>query len=341
MRKYGEDSFLWEIVLTLEDKQKGLLSCMEKFFIREFHTYIKDPKYNGGYNETEGGEGIRRAMPESQKKSISQSSRGKPRIAESQIRCDTLSLLHVIKARSRISGEVVFFKTRKEAMSFFAVDPSAFKYRIDGTPHYTNRRTKEIPHDWELGYASLREKCTLFGVAFDGRPDNNSSFYGWENETILSKKDMTDDKKQIIYTSEVRKRMSESHKGQAPGNKGKHYKIRDTSNYKGGQNKGVPRTDAQKEVDRVVKLTKYLERAQPCIKCTNREANNIQYFVSTNEVAVRLVKLTGAMTTVQHILDDPLWVSSKPNSKSWQVLKDWKIEYCPQAELLDARPELK
>jgi hypothetical protein len=32
---------------------------------------------------------------------------------------------------------------------------------------------------------------------------------------------------------------------------------------------------------------------------------------------------------------------AKLKSKAWQLLKDWKIEYCSQSELLEHREELK
>jgi group I intron endonuclease len=128
------------------------------------------------------------------------------------------------------------------------------------------------------------------------------------------------------HTDESKQKMSESKKGRP------------------ATNLGVPRTDEMKARDRIIALKRYLNRGQPCIKCSHLNSHNeveIHYFVSTNEVAIRLTGLTGAMTTVQHILDNPNWVSPKPKNKAWQTLKDWKIEYCPQSEFLEHHPELK
>ena len=54
MRKYGVDNFTFEIVEEVPEDQN--LNLREKYWIKFFHTYVKDPLCNG-YNLTEGGEG--------------------------------------------------------------------------------------------------------------------------------------------------------------------------------------------------------------------------------------------------------------------------------------------
>lgn len=54
MRKYGINNFTFEIVEEVPEDQN--LNLREKYWIKFFHTYVKDPLCNG-YNLTEGGEG--------------------------------------------------------------------------------------------------------------------------------------------------------------------------------------------------------------------------------------------------------------------------------------------
>ena len=50
IRKYGIDSFCWDIIYQSKDK-KHCLNEMESYFINEFNSF------NSGYNMTKGGEG--------------------------------------------------------------------------------------------------------------------------------------------------------------------------------------------------------------------------------------------------------------------------------------------
>jgi group I intron endonuclease len=160
---------------------------------------------------------------------------------------------------------------------------------------------------------------------------------------------MPEDQKQKIregWTDESRLAASERAKQQNHSGGWHHsdetkQKMSNAKKGKPATNKGIPRTKAQKELDRIIKLKTYLKRKRDCIKCTHRESSEIRYFVSANEAAIQLTGLTGAMTTVQKVINDPNWISPKPKSKAWQLLKDWKIEYCFQSELLEHRKELK
>jgi group I intron endonuclease len=272
MKKYGVSNFDFETILEIGTRDNHLLGIMEKFFIREFHTFSGDPEYKGGYNETWGGEGISRSMPETQKENISKGNCGKPHLS----------------MRGKPSGA------------------SGKKWSSES-----------------------REKLSksLRGHPSWARPA------GWHHSPNT-------------YSHEVRQRMSDAHKDLPPNIGWRHSdeakkKMSATKKGRPATNLGVPRTDEMKANDRIVKLKKYLKRGQNCIKCIHRESNEIHYFVSTNEAAIRLTGLTGAMSTVQHILDNPNWISTKPKSKAWQILKDWKIECCPQSKLFKHRPELK
>jgi group I intron endonuclease len=275
MRKYGLSNFNFEIVLEIGIPDNHLLCVMEKFFIQEFHTFSGDPDYCGGYNETWGGEGISRPMPESQKENIAKGNRGRARLS----------------MRGKPSGA------------------SGKKWSSES-----------------------REKLSR---SLRGHP-NWARPAGWHHSPDT-------------YSPEVRQRMSKAHKGQL-NKSGWHHtdeakqKMSESKKGRPATNLGILRTDAMKENDRIVALKHYLKRDRPCVKCSHFNSNNgieIRYFVSANEVAIQLTGLSGAMTTVQKMINDPKWVSPKPKSKAWQLLKDWKIEYCPQSELLEHREELK
>jgi group I intron endonuclease len=148
---------------------------------------------------------------------------------------------------------------------------------------------------------------------------------GWTEEARLMAAERARNQSKSIgwhHSEEAKKKMSECKKGIPAANK------------------GVPRTESQKDIDRLVKLKKYLERDKLCIKCIHLLLHDIKYFVSANEAAVQLTGMSGAMTIVQYLLTDPLWKSPKFKSKAWQILKNYKVEYCSQEELLDHRPEL-
>jgi group I intron endonuclease len=270
MRKYGIDNFNFEVILLLGEKDNHLLTVMEKYFIKQFHTFHGDPEWSGGYNETEGGEGISRPMPESQKQNISKALIGKKRLSMQRKPSGMKNKKHSELAKQLISNKLI-------GHSFWG---------HSGWKHNENDYNDEVRTKMSISHIGKRN-------------------YGWKP------------------TDEQREKMSKAKKG------------------KPAMNKGIPRTESQKEIDRIIKLKKYLERGKNCIKCTHKESNEIRYFVSTNEAATQLVNLSGAMSTVQHILDNPSWVSSKLKSKTWKILKDWKIEYCSQFELCQHRPELK
>jgi group I intron endonuclease len=148
------------------------------------------------------------------------------------------------------------------------------------------------------------------------------------------------------WTSEMRQAAAERARTQSKTTGWHHsdetkQKMSNAKKGKPATNKGIPRTKSQKELDRIIKLKTYLKKKRYCIKCTHRESSKIRYFVSANEAAIQLTGLAGAMTTVQKIINDPNWVSPKPRSKAWQLLRYWKIEYCSQFELLEHREELK
>ena len=86
VRKYGKDSFTWEVIYQSSD-QEYCLHIMEPFFIKEFNSFG-----NRGYNMTVGGDApmlgkkhsneskkkMSRPMSEEHKRKISEAHKGKP-----------------------------------------------------------------------------------------------------------------------------------------------------------------------------------------------------------------------------------------------------------------------
>jgi group I intron endonuclease len=335
IRKYGVDAFSWNIILQCDEYNNHLLCIMEKFFIKEYHTFFKDPEYVVGYNETPGGDGgaLYGKALENMKNSLKSRPTWNKGISwdestREKIREHRIGTHHSFETKEKIGNA---HRGRKRSPETGQRISKALK----GKPRFSMRGKPS----GMSGKTQSEEARRKISVANTGKHSNKR-----HPLTEVEK-----EKRRAAYTPEVRQRMSDSHKG-LPPNIGWHHsdaakkKMSEAKKGRPATNLGVPRTDEMKANDRIIALKRYLNRGQPCIKCSHLNSHNeveIHCFVSTNEVAIRLTGLTGAMTTVQHILDDPSWISPKPKSKAWQILKDWKIEYCSQFGLLDHRPELK
>lgn len=55
MNAYSPDNFSWEVLEYLPN-ELDILNEREKYWIKQYHSYYKDPEYLGGYNLTEGGQ---------------------------------------------------------------------------------------------------------------------------------------------------------------------------------------------------------------------------------------------------------------------------------------------
>ena len=72
IRKYGEDSFEWELICQSKDSYH-LLNEMEPYFIKEYNSFYLT---GHGYNMTWGGEGTRGPKTEEHKRKIQASNKG-------------------------------------------------------------------------------------------------------------------------------------------------------------------------------------------------------------------------------------------------------------------------
>jgi group I intron endonuclease len=149
------------------------------------------------------------------------------------------------------------------------------------------------------------------------------------------------EKHRARYTPEVREKMRQSHLGQVPGNKGKpmsaeaRKKMSDAKKGKPAPNLGVPRTDAQKQVDKEVALVRHLKKGNLCVKMIKVDGE-ILYFTSANECAVRL----GLSTTLSARITRRM--NGLPDTGGrHEIIKSSQFEYCSQQEFLNHRPELK
>jgi group I intron endonuclease len=331
IRFYGWEKFTFEKILILGENNSKILNCMERSFIQEFHTFYLDPEYKGGYNETPGGDGgalhgealnsmrenLMGRVPWNKNKPWSQETKEKMRLSHlgkllTSEQKEKIGQAHRGMKRPPETGLRISIALKGKPRPLQRGKPSGMAGKIQSEDarrkiSESNKGKHSAPRGSmpEEQKQRIRESWTdKARIAASERAKNQKKTTGWH------------------HSEEAKQKMSLAKKG------------------KPATNRGIARTQAQKENDRIVKLKAYLKRGRPCIKCTHCDTDKSQYFVSTNEVAIRLVGITGAMTTVQHLLDNPEWVSPKPKSRVWKFLKDYRFEYCSQNELLMNRPEL-
>lgn len=121
IRKYGWESFLWEVLYQSWDKQH-CLTAMEPYFISEYSSYK-----GAGYNMTKGGEGANGyTFTEEVKRKMSESNKGKSKSSE---HCLKISLAkagipktqeHKDKISTALIGRKQSEETRKKKSISFA-----------------------------------------------------------------------------------------------------------------------------------------------------------------------------------------------------------------------------
>jgi group I intron endonuclease len=304
LKLYGIDNFVFEILESgMEPDQ---LNCREIYYIDLYKSFWED----GGYNLTRGGDSGYEISQETKDK-IRKAHLGIPLSQEQK---EKIGKAHQGMKRLVETGQRISKALSGKSRPSMQGKPSG----MAGKHHSTNTRIK-------------------ISIANKGKHKSGGR-----------RRPMTEEEKQKTYTSEVRQRMSDAHKG-LPPNTGWHHsdeakkKMSEAKKGRPATNLGITRTEEMKTRDRIINLKRYLNRGKPCIKCIHINLMSeleTRYFVSSNETAIQLTGMSGAMSTVQRILDDPNWVSPKPNSKTWQILKSWKIEYCSQSELFQYRSDL-
>jgi group I intron endonuclease len=191
VKKYGEQNFKKEVILETFD-----LSYWEKFFI--FWYRSSDPNY--GYNKTNGGESGPNFFTEEVKQKIREKALQRPPVSE--------------ETRLKIS-----LKTKGKNNPMYGckgmLNPNFGRKRNDDERSRISKATKKR---WDnMSDEERSEICLKMSENHADLSGKNHPLYG-VGHTLESRQKMSNSKKELYKEHpEIRKKLSESHKGKQTG----------------------------------------------------------------------------------------------------------------------------
>lgn len=190
MRKYGVDNFSFEIIEEVPEDVN--LNEREKYWIKFYHTYVKEPLCNG-YNLTEGGEGT---PGFSRPQTIEE--REKRKQSNKQFYIDHPEAREQLKKRTKKLWENEEYrkKVTESNRKFYAEHPDMFKGK--NNPFYGKKHTEESKVKIREAVAKQKKKIvqldknTLEEIQiFDGVRDAEAALnvsHGWLSKAAKQNK---------------------------------------------------------------------------------------------------------------------------------------------------------
>jgi group I intron endonuclease len=149
------------------------------------------------------------------------------------------------------------------------------------------------------------------------------------------------------HTDETRNQISQRLQGRIAHNKGKimsddqKQKLHDAMVGRRSPRKGVLVTEDVRLKIGLSQAKRMIVKKGKGIKMIFSE-NDVRYFVTPNEATIALTGKSnaGMAKLIKSILNDSNYIPGAI-SKNWGIIRDAKVIYCSQSELLEHRPELR